>query len=273
MKSSKHSIATTGALGAIAVAAVAAFTGSGNAAQQVAPSPQTPPTVAGTPEEGKTLTATPGTWNGSMPITFSYQWRRCDTDGGSCSDIGAADDRTYRLRQVDVGDTLRVRVTARNADGQSSASSVPTAVIRDAPAPPPPPPPVTGCALNAPLQVGRLAAPERLTIDGQQIFPSPVGRSTGSITVRFHVSCRGKAVQGALVYVTATPYNQFTIPNEQPTGSDGWAELRLNRLSGYPATPRQQLLVLFVRARKPGENPLGGISTRRLVSFTVDLNR
>jgi hypothetical protein len=33
----------------------------------------------------------------------------------------------------------------------------------------------------------------------------------------------------------------------------------MSRLRGYPATPRQQLLVIFVRARKQGENLLGGV--------------
>ena len=244
------------------------FAGSGTAATQVKPSNQSPPTLSGTPEVGRTLTANAGSWTGTAPISFVYRFQRCDKDGGGCFTGGSTTQRTYVVAPSDVGKTIRVRVTATNSDGSTDATSAPSAVIRPAAAPP-----VTGCAGNAPIQIAGVRAPERLTVDGQSINPSVVGRSSGSLILRFHVSCRGKAVQGALVYTTAVPFNQFTVPAEQPTGADGWAQVTMNQLSGFPAADRQELLVVFVRARKGGEDPLGGVSTRRLVSFPVDLRR
>lgn len=249
--------------------AFAAFAGRGSAAQQAPPRNDSPPIVSGTPEVGQRLTGTRGEWSGN-PTDYNYVWRRCDRNGGSCANISGANGLTYTLTSADAGNTLRFRVEAVNGDGRRNASSVPTAVVRAAPTPPAAP---AGCAGNAPVQVSSISAPERLNLDRFQISPSIVGRSTETVTVRFHVSCRGKAVQGALVYGAAVPFNQFTVPAEQPTGADGWAQLTMTQLSGYPAAQRQQLLVVFARARKPGENLLGGISTRRLVSFPVDLRR
>jgi hypothetical protein len=261
-----------GVLSMLLLAGLADFAASGNAAGQAPPRNIQPPTVRGTPQEGRTLTGDRGEWSGN-PTDYNDTWRRCDRNGGSCSTISGAAGRTYRLTSADVGNTVRFRVEAVNRDGRAFASSVPTAVIRAAPAPPPPPPPATGCAANAPVQVSSISPPDRLNVDRFQISPSIVGRSTETITVRFHVTCRGKAVQGALVHGAAVPFNQFTVPAEQPTSADGWAQLTMTQLSGYPAARRQQLLVVFARARKPGENLLGGISTRRLVSFPVDLRR
>jgi hypothetical protein len=251
------------------IAVAAALAGRGSAAVQAAPVNTAPPTLSGTPQEGQRLTGNRGTWSGN-PTDYNYFWTRCDRNGGSCANISGATRPTYTLTSADVGDTVRFKVEAVNKDGSTSASSVPTAVVRAAPTPPAAP---SGCAANAPLQVSILAAPERLIVDSYEINPTIVGRSTETITVRFHVSCKGKPVQGALVYAAAVPFNQFTVPAEQPTGADGWAQLTMTQLSGFPAARRQQLLVVFARARKPGEDVLAGISNRRLVSFPVDLRR
>ncbi len=222
-----------------------------------------PPTITGSPVVGQTLTGDPGTWSGTQPISYSAQWRQCNATGGNCSNIAGATGRTYSLKQADVGSTLRVRVTARNSIASTTATSVPTAVIA-ATAP-------TGCPGGAgPLSVNQLTPPARLLVDRLQASPSPIPRSATSIVVRFHVSaCNGRDVAGALVYVTATPYNQFVIPPEQPTGQDGWATLTMPRGKKFPAASNQTLLVMFVRARKQTDPLLGGISTRRLVSFRL----
>jgi hypothetical protein len=240
------------------------------------PKNTTPPTISGTPVQGQTLTASTGSWSGTTPFTFAYQWRRCNKDGGSCSSISGATQKRYTLTSADVGNTVRVRVTAKNTAGSATATSVPTAVIKKPAGPPPPPPkPATGCPPGkGPVSVAKVTAPARLNVDRTSVTPDPVGRFTRSIVARFHVSdtC-GQSVGGALVYVTAVPFNQFTIPTEQPTDSNGNVTVQMSRLRGYPAARHQQLLVLFVRARKPGDPLLGGISTRRLVSTAVDLSR
>lgn len=256
-------------LAVLAIASLMVFTaspGAVTAATAVAPTNTEPPTVSGTAQEGKTLTAAKGTWTGTDPITYTYQWRRCDPDGGSCSSIGGATETTYLLKKTDVGNTLRVVVTAKNASGTRSATSVPTAVVKEGT----PAPAANGCAkTGGTVPASGITPPARLTIDQMQMSPSAITYGTRSVTARFHVTACGGSVEGALVYSTAVPYGQFSIPNEQATGSDGWATLQFTALAGYPVSGKQQLLVMFVRARKGGEPTLGGISTRRLVSFRV----
>jgi len=274
----KPAVAGLGVL-VVATAVLVSLAGVGSAASQAAPVNTAPPTISGTAREGETLTANNGTWTGTAPITFAYQWQRCDRDGGSCAAIGGANEKTYALKNPDEGNTLRVRVTATNADGSTARTSTPTAVVADrAPTTTTttttPAPGANGCpAGSGPVPVTSIALPARLLIDGQAISPSPVTRSTGSVTVRLHVSaCGGRPVTGALVYAAAIPFNQFN-PTEQPTGSDGWATLTMNQQGAFPASPRQRLLVVLARARKAGENLLGGVSTRRAVSFPVNLNQ
>lgn len=256
------------AVAALVIGAVFGAAGTGNAASSAAPTNQSPPTISGSPTVGSTLTATSGSWNGTSPITYSYQFRRCGANGNSCSNISGANSSTYTLKSADRGATIRVRVTAKNSDGSAQVESAQTAVVTAAPAPAP-----TGCPTgNGTADVAGVSLPARLVIDGQQASPTVITRSISDLVLRFHVSaCGGRPVQGALVYATAVPFDQFNVPAEASTGSDGWATLTLHKASRFPASPVQQLLAVFVRARKNGENLVGGISTRLLVSFPVNL--
>lgn len=88
------------------------------------------PTISGTPVVGQTLTATTGTWGGTAPISYAYQWQRCDGAGTNCTNIAGATAQTYVLGSSDAGSTTRVVVMASNwVSGWSSAASLPTAVV------------------------------------------------------------------------------------------------------------------------------------------------
>ena len=119
------------------VVGVDAFDGGGNRssvstiAAQSAACPSAPvnlvrPSIAGTPLEGQTLTASPGMWTGEP--TLSFTWLRCEASGGGCSPLSAAS-TTYTLGAADLGSTVRVVVTATNGAGSTDAESDPTALV------------------------------------------------------------------------------------------------------------------------------------------------
>jgi hypothetical protein len=238
-----------------------------------APSSTGEPTISGTAQVGSVLTASQGSW-ANEPTAFAYQWVRCPASGGApngsdCAVVPGASTQLYTVATADVGRRLRVRVTASNAAGSATAASNPSAVVSQ----PAAPPPATGCPSGTGgIRIDDVRPPARLTIAGQRLSPPVATRTTFGLTMQVRVTaCGGRPVQGAIVYVSAVPYNQFSVPTEQATTADGWATLSMRRLRGYPASRAQQLLVMFVRARKAGEDPLGGVSTRRLVSFPVRL--
>jgi hypothetical protein len=107
---------------------VSAFSGVALAAGKVAPVNMAPPTITGTATVGEILTAQNGTWSNN-PTSFQYQWLRCGTAGGTCANIPSGTDKTYKLAGADAGQTLRVRVSAVNADGSTNAQSAATAVV------------------------------------------------------------------------------------------------------------------------------------------------
>jgi GH25 family lysozyme M1 (1,4-beta-N-acetylmuramidase) len=92
----------------------------------------TPPTLVGQAEAGELLTAVPGIWEGGKPITFSFQWRRCDAAGLNCVTIPNAIAESYSPVSADVGHALQVAATATSAAGSATAASAPTAAVSPA---------------------------------------------------------------------------------------------------------------------------------------------
>ena len=229
--------------------------GNGRAASNVKPAPKTLPTISGTAEVGITLVATRGTWTGK-PTSFRFSWLRCDANGAACVAIGGATAKIYTPTTADIGHTIRVTVTAKNTSGSTAATSAATGVV-----PPSGCPPGTGT-----IGISSLTPPARLAISAASVTPR-VRRSTNTIQLHFKITaCGGRAVQGASVFATAVPYNQFAV-GQGTTSSDGTVVLTEARRIGFPASRQQRLLAVFVRTWKQGEPVTGGVSSSRVVAF------
>ena len=98
-------------------------------AAKQAPLNTSPPTISGTARASQKLTAGTGRWSGLQPIRFGFQWSRCDSRGNACAAIGGAAAQGYTLTTADIGHTVRVKVTATNADGTGTATSGPSAIV------------------------------------------------------------------------------------------------------------------------------------------------
>jgi hypothetical protein len=133
-----------------------------------------------------------------------------------------------------------------------------------------------GCPTNKSAKtapIADLSPPARLQILAFDVLSGPINEQTNSFTLKVRVgSTCSVNIKGASVYVTAVPYNQFSIPAEELTGEDGTTILVFHRDANFPASDQQQQLTLFIRATKPGEDPLAGVSTRRLVGVPSRAN-
>jgi GH25 family lysozyme M1 (1,4-beta-N-acetylmuramidase) len=134
------------------------------------PALSSPPSIVGQAEAGKLLAVVPGTWQGGKPVTFAYQWKRCDAAGRNCVPITGATHEKYKPVSGDVGHSLKVLVTAAAASGSVNALAPPTVAVSPAGTPPSARP----TNLTLPKIVGKKQ-------DGQ-ILTSSVGTWSGSPT-------------------------------------------------------------------------------------------
>jgi hypothetical protein len=240
---------------AAALTALAGAVGIAGAEPAVMPANTEAPAVVGTPVDGELVTARDGEWAGSNPMAFAYQWQVCGT---GCVDIAGASGKAYRATTADIGKSLRVRVTATNGTGTATAFATPTTPVVQP----------TGAIRLADGRYSIPAAsvkdPYRLVISGVEFVPSLL-RSRQVFTGRFRVTdTRGYLVRDAIVLVTGVPLGWIEPTQEFRTGADGLATIQLQ------PTPRLRVvrsgsMVMFIRARKDGDNVLSGVSSRRLV--------
>ena len=83
-----------------------------------------------TPVVGHTIFGSTGTWTGTFPISYSYQWKRCDPAdpvNGQCVAIAGATSSSYTPTPADFGMRLRIAVSATNTDGRHTQNSEVTA--------------------------------------------------------------------------------------------------------------------------------------------------
>jgi hypothetical protein len=75
------------------------------------------PIISGATSLGSLLTCTQGYWNGTLPLTYTYQWKRNGVN------ITGATSSTYTIVIADSSANITCQVTATNIIGTSSASS------------------------------------------------------------------------------------------------------------------------------------------------------
>jgi len=98
-----------------------------------APTNTAAPVISGTTRTGSTLSIASDAWTGS-PTSFTYQWKRAASSGGSYANIGSATNSTYVLTDDDINNYIKVSVIATNGVGSSSAVlSAASTVVTDLP--------------------------------------------------------------------------------------------------------------------------------------------
>jgi hypothetical protein len=95
-------------------------------ADDLAPSPLSPPRITGDVAVGGSVATSTGAWAGSAPQSYAYQWEDCST---TCSMIEGATGPSYVPGAGDLGRRLQVIVTATNHAGSASAVSPKTAPV------------------------------------------------------------------------------------------------------------------------------------------------
>ncbi len=174
---------------------------SGEPPPPTAPADTTAPWISGSAVIGKHLSASHGAWSGD-PTVYSYQWQDCSSTGISCSDVTrGASGATYKLGSEDAGHTVRVVVTASNADGSTPASSAATGTVLPLAPTNTKPPTISGSA-----------------IEGETLHASPGSWSESPTSYAYQwEECN--ALSGDCMPVSGATASSYTVTPEDVEGT------------------------------------------------------
>ncbi len=106
---------------------------SGGGGGRTPPADSVAPRVSGRAQVGDKLTADPGTWNPTAS-SYTYRWQRSSDGGLRWTDIRGAHGATFTPTAADEQARLRVQVTARDGDGDTTVTSAATTRVAPRPA-------------------------------------------------------------------------------------------------------------------------------------------
>ena len=191
-----------------------------------------------------------GTWAGTAPITYTYQWQRCSKANAGCKPIEGATAATYTLTAADIATRITAIVTVRNAGGQFVAAAKLTPKIAGAK-------PREG---RDSLDVTQLLERHKLKVQSVAFTPTrlrPGGRWVARVTIG---DLRGFLIKGVEVTVADELGDVTSTP--VLTNDRGLAMVRLRASRIMPAGRT----ILVVTAAKPDDD---GVPTTKRIRVKV----
>ncbi len=240
-------LALIGVFAAVSGQALAA-----NARTAAGPTNSSLPTISGSASTGQTLTASSGSWAGAMPISYAYQWQRCNGSGSGCGAIGGATNQNYVAAKSDTGRTIRVQVTASNSDGSNQALSAPTATVAD--------PGTAPVSTKQPNPSGKAQEGQTVTVDN--------GGWSGQKPITFSYqwqACSSGAVCSDIVGATG---KSFLVGTSQ-VGSTLRATVTATNSAGHSSSASNLTSAVVAKSSSPVNTSLPLISGSLFVGHTV----
>jgi hypothetical protein len=224
-----------------------------------APNETAPPQISGQAVVGKTLTATTGSWKGTQPISYTFKWQSCTSNVSSCPGNGATGN-TYTVAAGDVGKRIRVKVIAKNSEGQTPGLSDPTAIVSESGG--------GGGGNGNSVPASSLVAGDRMVVDTVQFSPNPVTSRSQPIRVTIKIKDnKGKLVKDAFVSIVSTPVLTST-PDAAQTDSNGVVVYTITPRSNFPLKTGYSVQ-FYVKGYRQGDPTLAGVSGGRLVQVAT----